>query len=168
MIAFRDGLPADADMICALARRTFSETFGHLYDPSDLAAFLAGHTPEQWRAELSDPAFAIRLAERGGEAVGYVKLGPPSLPVTLRAPSIELRQFYLVASAQGTGAAQMMMAWVVATARARGAKDLYLSVFVDNHRARRFYENHGFERIGDYGFMVGTHRDTDDLMRLTL
>ena len=61
-----------------------------------------------------------------------------------------------------------MMQWVIDTARARGAQDLYLSVFVDNHRARRFYERHGFDRIGEYGFMVGTHRDTDDLMRLAL
>ncbi|TPG13577.1 GNAT family N-acetyltransferase [Sphingomonas oligophenolica] len=168
MIAFRDAVVADADILCELARRTFSDTFGHLYDPGDLAAFLATHTPERWRNELADPAFAIRLAEQDGSAIGYAKLGPPSLPFEPRGASIELRQFYLLAPAQGTGAAQDMMAWVLDTARGRGADNLYLSVFVDNHRARRFYARHGFERIGEYGFMVGNHRDTDDVMRLTL
>ena len=168
MIEFRDATPADAAAICALARRTFRETFGHLYDPADLAAFLAGHTRDGWRAELADPAFAIRLAEWRGEAVGYAKLGPRSLPVEPRGPAIELRQFYFLAPAQGTGAAHAMLRWAIDAARDRGAADLYLSVFVDNHRARRFYERHGFERIGEYGFMVGTHRDTDDIMRLTL
>ena len=168
MIIFRDATTADAETICALARRTFTETFGHLYDPADLAAFLSGHTDEGWRSDLVDPAFAIRLAERDGAAVGYAKLGPPSLPFTPRGTAIELRQIYLLASAQGTGAAQAMMVWAIDTARGRGADELYLSVFVDNHRARRFYERYGFERIGEYGFMVGNHRDSDDIMRLAL
>ncbi len=168
MITFRDATAADAETICALARRTFTETFGHLYDPADLAAFLSGHTDEGWRSDLVDPAFAIRLAERDGAAVGYARLGPPSLPLTPRGAAIELRQIYLLAPAQGTGAAQAMMAWAIGTARGRGADELYLSVFVDNHRARRFYERYGFERIGEYGFMVGNHRDSDDIMRLAL
>ncbi len=168
MIEFRDATPADADPICALARRTFTETFGHLYNRTDLAAFLATHTPERWRGELGDSAFAIRLAEQDGAAIGYAKLGPPSLPFEPRGAAIELRQFYLLAPAHGTGAAQAMMRWVIDTARERGAEDLYLSVFVDNRRARRFYQRHGFERIGEFGFMVGNHRDTDDIMRLKL
>ena len=168
MTAFRDANPADAALLSALARRTFSETFGHLYDPADLAAFLAQHTPTAWARDLADPAFTIRIVEQDGEAIGYAKLGPPSLPFEPRGAAIELRQFYLLAPAQGTGVAQQLMAWVIDIARKSGADDLYLSVFVDNHRARRFYERHGFERIGEYGFMVGNHRDTDDVMRLAL
>ena len=60
------------------------------------------------------------------------------------------------------------MRWVIATAKARGAEDLYLSVFVDNHRARRFYERYGFTFVGTYAFMVGTHADEDHVMRLPL
>jgi len=168
MTQCRDAEPDDAATLSALARRTFSETFGHLYDPADLAAFLTRHTPEAWAEEIADPAFAIRIVEQDGDAIGYAKLGPPSLPFEPHGIAIELRQFYLLTAAQGTGVAQRLMAWVIDAARARGADSLYLSVFVDNHRARRFYERHGFERIGEYGFMVGNHRDTDDIMRLTL
>jgi ribosomal protein S18 acetylase RimI-like enzyme len=50
----------------------------------------------------------------------------------------------------------------------RGADELYLSVFVDNHRARRFYKRYGFEAVGRYDFMVGTHADEDIVMRLSL
>ena len=41
-------------------------------------------------------------------------------------------------------------------------------MFVDNHRARRFYERYGFEAVGRYDFMVGTHADEDLIMRLKL
>ena len=167
-IDYRDAEPADAARAPPAARRSFTETFGHLYRPEDLAAFLAGHSPEQWREELSDPAFAVRIAEASGEAVGYAKLGPPSLPFEPRGPSIELRQFYVLAPWQGAGLARELMAWVILEARARGAEDLYLSVFVDNHRARRFYARYGFEYVGDYDFMVGNHADVDHVMRLSL
>ena len=57
------------------------------------------------------------------------------------------------------------MKWVVQAAAARGARELILSVFVDNHRARRFYERYGFEVVGKYDFMVGSHADEDLILR---
>ena len=59
------------------------------------------------------------------------------------------------------------MDWVLGEARTRG-DELYLSVFSENHRARRFYERYGFEAVGRYDFMVGTHADEDIVMRLAL
>ena len=56
----------------------------------------------------------------------------------------------------------------MAEARRRGARALYLSVFIDNHRAQRFYARYGFEAVGRYDFMVGTHADEDIIMRLKL
>lgn len=165
---FRDGTPADAPALAALGARTFTETFGHLYRPDDLAAFLGNHRPERWATELADPAYAVRIGEADGEAVAYAKLGPPSLPFEPRGPSAELRQLYVLKDHHGTGAAVQLMDWVIAAARARGAADLYLSVFVDNHRAQRFYARYGFERVGRYIFKVGGHDDEDHVMRLAL
>lgn len=159
---------ADAEAIAALMATCFTATFGHLYDPADLASFLDGLTLERWRAEIADPAFAFILAEQDGTPVGFFKMGPHSLPVTPTGPMIELRQLYLLASQQGTGLAARMMDRVIATARQRGAAELFLSVYIDNHRARRFYERYGFEEVGIYAFMVGNHRDEDHLMRLAL
>ena len=45
----------------------------------------------------------------GDEAVGYAKLGPPSLPFEPTGTPIELRQFYLRKAAQGTGLAATLM-----------------------------------------------------------
>ncbi len=164
----RAAKPDDADLLSTIGAETFTDTFGHLYAPDDLAAFLTCHTPECWRAELGDPRYTVMLAMAGDVAAGYAKLGPPSLPVTPRGPSIELRQFYIRAPWHGTGLAATMMDHVLATARATGAGELFLSVYIDNVRARRFYERYGFERVGRYAFMVGTHEDEDDLMRLAL
>ena len=36
----RRATPADADVLSSLSRTCFTQTFGHLYDPTDLEAFL--------------------------------------------------------------------------------------------------------------------------------
>ncbi|HEY0026312.1 MAG TPA: GNAT family N-acetyltransferase [Allosphingosinicella sp.] len=168
MITYRLATPDDAPAIDSIFRQSFTETFGHLYAPEDLAAFLDGFTDAGWRAELADPRFAFRLAEEEGRAAGYLKLGPTSLPHVAPGPAIELRQFYLLGPWQGRGVAGTLMDWALAEARARGAEAMYLSVFIDNHRARRFYERYGFAYLGPYAFMVGNHPDEDQVLRLSL
>ncbi|WP_243406100.1 GNAT family N-acetyltransferase [Sphingosinicella sp. YJ22] len=168
MIAYRDGTPGDAALMSRLGKQTFVETFGHLYTPENLAAFLDNHSEENWRGELSNPAFAIRIAKDAGEAAGFAKVGPPSLPFEPTGPTAELRQLYVLKPWHGVGIAHALMDWVIAEAKRRGAEQLYLSVFVDNHRARRFYDRYGFEAVGTYDFMVGTHADLDIIMRKQL
>jgi GNAT superfamily N-acetyltransferase len=167
-ILYRDAGPADAALVADLCRRSFVETFGHLYRPEDLAAFLARMSEEAWRGELSDPAFDVRLAEAAGEAVAYAKLGPLALPVEPAGPALELRQLYVLAPWQGAGIAPSLMDWLIRRARARGAGELFLSVWTENHRARLFYARYGFAYVGPYSFMVGDQADEDEIMRLTL
>lgn len=167
-IVWRDADQDDAATLAAIGRQSFVETFGHLYTAENLAAFLENHEEERWREELSDPRYAVRLGFVAGINAAYVKLGPPSLPFTPPKGSIELRQFYILKPWQGAGLAAEMMEWALAEAGRRGATDIYLSVFIDNHRARRFYEKRGFEPVGRYDFMVGTHADEDIVMRRAL
>lgn len=168
MLAWRDAGPDDAAALAALGARSFTETFGHLYTPENLSAFLESHSAANWRAELSDPRFAVRLGEEDGEPAAYAKLGPPSLPFEVKRPTIEIRQFYVLKPWHGTGAARELMAWALGEAGTRGAEEVYLSVFTDNRRARRFYARYGFEEVGIYHFMVGTHADEDIILRLRL
>jgi ribosomal protein S18 acetylase RimI-like enzyme len=168
MPEFRNAGPKDAEALAELGRRSFVETFGHLYAAEDLAAFLATHSADSWAQELADPAFAIRIGEVDGSAVAYAKLGPPKLPFEPRGQAVELRQFYVLSEWHGSGAAGELMRWVLETARRRGGDDLYLSVFVENARARAFYAKYGFVEEGRCAFMVGDQADEDIVMRLAL
>ena len=167
-IAFRSATPGDAEALAELGRATFVQTFGHLYSPEDLTVFLANHSVESWARELADSAFAIRIGEDDGRAVAYAKIGPPKLPFEPRGTAVELRQFYILSDWHGSGAAGEMMAWVLDEARRRGGDNLYLSVFIDNARARAFYAKYGFVEEGRYAFMVGNQADEDIVMRLGL
>ncbi len=167
-INYRDATEADAAALALLFEQSFVETFGHLYRREDLASFLSRLDESGWRKELADPDLAIRIAEADGVAVGFAKVGPLKLPVEPRAASPELRQLYVLKPWQGSGIARELMAWTLAEARRRAAADLNLTVYVDNHRARRFYDGYGFEFVGPYKFMVGNHQDEDHIMRLPL
>lgn len=167
-VAWRDATQADAAALAALGRATFVDTFGHLYAPDDLALFLANHDVATWTAELADPAYAVRLGTVAGNPVAYAKLGPPKFSIAINAGAIELKQFYVHADHHGRGVAAAMIDWALAEARRRGAGDLYLSVFTDNSRARRFYARHGFIDVGAHKFMVGNHADEDIIMQRTL
>ena len=165
---YRNATAADAPLMARIGAETFTETFGHLYTPENLNFFLKNHSVENWTKELTDPDFTIRLAEHGGEAVAFAKVGPPGLPFGVTGPTAELRQFYVLKPWHGTGVAQALMTWVMDEARTRGAEQVFLSVFVDNHRAQRFYARYGFEQVGTYAFMVGDHADEDLIMRAPL
>lgn len=167
-IRYRQARPADAARMADLGTRTFIETFGHLYTPENLSAFLVNHTEAKWAQELADPNFVVRIAEADKVTAAYAKLGPPSLPFEPKGKPIELRQFYVLKPWHGTEIARTLMEWVLTESRARGADELYLSVFVDNHRARRFYERYGFTFVQPYAFMVGSHADEDHILRLDL
>jgi ribosomal protein S18 acetylase RimI-like enzyme len=164
----RDAMAADLPAIDSVFRQSFCDTFAHLYDPKDLADFLAKFTLEAWASEFSDPHYGFRVAEAREEIVGYVKLGPLTLPVETDANAMELRQLYILKDYHGIGIAHALMDWALGEARRRRAEEIYLTVYTDNHRARRFYDRYGFESVGQYHFMVGSHADEDIIMRKLL
>ena len=166
--AYRGCSARDAEVVDAIFRKSFIDTFAHLYRSEDLEAFLAQFTKEAWEAELNDESYCFQLAECEGKPVGFVKLGPSALPVTTSGPAIEIRQFYVLHECRGTGVAHALMHWAMEEARVRGAREMYLTVYTDNRRARRFYERYGFEEVGPYIFMVGNQPDEDIIMRRTL
>jgi len=166
--SYRDATAADLPAIDHVFRTSFYDTFAHLYRPEDLAQFLDQFTPEAWAAEFSGPGFCFRVAEVDGEVVAFVKLGPSSLPIESSRRFIELRQIYVLKDHHGTGLAKALTDWAIEEARARGFEEIYLTVYIDNHRARRFYDRYGFEPVGRYDFMVGSHADEDIIMRKVL
>jgi ribosomal protein S18 acetylase RimI-like enzyme len=165
---YRDPTRADLPAIDRVFRTSFCDTFAHLYRAEDLADFLGKFTPEAWAQEFDDPRYHFRVAEADGALVGYVKLGPSALPIETSRAAIELRQIYVLKNHHGSGLAKTLTEWAIAEARQQGFEELYLTVYVDNHRARRFYDRYGFEAIGRYEFMVGSHADEDIIMRKVL
>jgi diamine N-acetyltransferase len=164
----RDATPSDAASLDQIFRTTFCDAFGHLYRDEDLADFLSGFGVGEWEAQLRNDDYAVCIGEADGVPIGYVKLGPLKLPVKTDRPAMLVDQFYVLKEHHGAGVAAALMGWALGESRRRGAEELYLTVFVENHRARRFYERYGFEAVGRYEFMVGSQADDDIIMKIGL
>ncbi|MDB5419175.1 MAG: histone acetyltransferase [Phenylobacterium sp.] len=163
----RRATPSDADALSAIGARTFADTFGHLYSPKDLQAFLAeAHGAEATRADLADPQKAAWLVEAEGQAIGYAQAGSCGLPhPEVTKACGELKRFYFLQAWQGRGLGAGLFAETMTWLQRNGPRDIWIGVWSENHGAQRFYARHGFEKVGEYGFRVGETVDHEFILR---
>lgn len=186
----RRATPADAEALSALSRTCFTQTFGHLYDPADLAVFLdEAYAPDVLRDELEDPNQATwllfedaanpadhpRAPEPGEEApassgpqalIGYVTACPAHLPHPDVSPSDgEIQRLYILQGHQGGGRGTLLLNTALEWLERDGPRTLWIGVWSKNYGAQRFYARHGFEIVGEYSFMVGDHADHELITR---
>ena len=159
--------PDDAEALAEIGARTFSDTFAHLYDPQDLAVFLAeAYGLERTRADLADPAKALWLVEDDGHAIGYALAGPCGLPHAQVTPACgELKRIYFTRAAQGGGLGGRLFGEVMDWLQKDGPRDVWIGVWSENLGAQRFYERNGFAKAGEYGFKVGRTTDREFILR---
>lgn len=167
----RLAVPADAEALAELGRRSFTAAFGHLYRPEDLAAFLAEYrTPEKFRSHIADPPTLIEVAEVEGRLAAYCLIvrghGFDEQPGPRPERPVFLSQLYCAPDMTGRGLGAALMDWAISAARAWKADALQLSVFSENYGAQQFYQRYGFAHVADIDFWVGSHRDHEFLYEL--
>ncbi|MDA7882111.1 GNAT family N-acetyltransferase [Akkermansiaceae bacterium] len=156
----------DLIALAELGKTTFIETFGHLYQPEDLQAFLTKvYSEEAIAKELNNPDLHFQVLAHEEDFIGFAKIGPVHVPVENFAPgAMELWQLYVRQEFIGQGLGRKLMAWAEEQFKAHRASEIYVSVFSENERAIQFYESHGFRKVGDYGFPVGEQIDLEWIM----
>lgn len=166
-LTIRRAVPGDAEALSRLAEHTFTETFGHLYPPEDLRAFLdEAYAVERQRTILSHPDYAVWLLHDGGAAVGHAAAGPCGLPhPDVRPGDGELKRLYVLRRHQNGGWGGRMFAVARDWLLRDGPRTLWIGVWSENHGAQRFYARHGFVQVGEYEFPVGRVRDRELILR---
>lgn len=166
--AIRRATSADAATLAALGAATFTETFGHLYPPQDLQAFLLeAHSFEAWTRLLADEHRAVWLATLPDDtAIGFIVAGACKLPIESREPTAgEIQQLYVLARHHnlrlGTRLMQLGLDWL----EAEGRLPIYIGVWSENFGAQRFYGRYGFNKVGEYGFPVGKTVDREFILK---
>jgi diamine N-acetyltransferase len=158
---------ADAPALAELGAATFTQTFGHLYRPDDLGSFVeTSYAPSAYEEFIRDPETASWIAESAdGKPLGYAMAGPCDLPVDdMPARAGELKRIYLLEEAQGAGLGKALLEAVLEWLETR-FDHVYLGVYFENFRAQEIYRRYGFEKVGEYHFMVGNHADPEWIMK---
>ena len=163
----RRATAADAETLSALSRDTFEETFGHRYAPEDLRDYLdASYAPDRYASQLDEQGCAVWMLEDAGRAHGYVMAGPCKLPhAEVRPGDMELMRLYMRRELQNGGHGARLFAQAMAWIAANGPQACWLGVWSENAGAQRFYQRHGFDKVGEYLYEVGTARDLEFIFR---
>jgi len=157
--------PDDADTLALVGAATFLESFAGLVDGAGIALHCARqHSAEAYRAYFAKGAKAwIAEIEPGGAPIGYALLARPEL-AQAEDGDIELKRIYLLEEAQGAGLGKALLEAVLEWLETR-FDHVYLGVYFENFRAQEIYRRYGFEKVGEYHFMVGNHADPEWIMK---
>ena len=166
-LTVHDAVDADAPLLAELAARTFFEAFAADNNPDDMRKHLEGaYTPALHLAEIRNPSIdTLLMRAENAPPIAYVQLRSGHVSAGVPAQgSIELWRFYVDRRWHGQGVAQALMEAAKTRARRRGAATIWLGVWERNARAQAFYRKHGFRKVGNHVFVVGSDPQTDDVL----
>ena len=157
---------ATLDDIAALApfaEWIFRTTFDYIpYSQANLERYLSASFSDAFFRRAID-AGEMLMAESGGQCIAYSQMSALDMPVQKpQEPNQQICRLYVHPDYQGAGLAQQMMQRMLESA---ANQTLYLSVYHENLRAQRFYQRHGFRKIGEYDYFVGDHIDREWIMQ---
>lgn len=184
-LSIRTAQPNEADVLSAIATRTFQDTFGDSSDPADVATYLREScSTAQFQKELADTnnTFLLAFTEKFPESttlkteqaptaapIGYAKLRRGTTEPSVTDPnSIEIERIYVEKVAIGRGVGARLMQACLDTALAADYSTIWLGVWEHNPRAIKFYERWGFTTVGSHIFRVGSDDQTDLIMQKAL
>ncbi|HEY7393923.1 MAG TPA: GNAT family N-acetyltransferase [Gemmatimonadaceae bacterium] len=100
-------------------------------------ALTTARTLESFRQRIADAIAEVRV------------VGPVGAPVGLcMIKQDELYQLFVASAARGSGAAAALLADGEARLAESGVQTAFLACAIGNDRAARFYEKHGWSRVG--------------------
>ena len=147
-VALRTATLADLDMLAAIHEASAREAYRHIFPPA--AAFPREAARAEIALHLRDPAKRTIVAICDGAGVGLVVAGPArDVPPTLShgtVGQVSLLHVHPAARDRGIGTLLLdaALAWLTSAGHARAV----LWVLVANDRARRFYEQRGWQDDG--------------------
>lgn len=157
----------DAQVIAALSRETFYNTFSSQNTAEDMEKFMSEQfSTERLVAQVGAPGNIFLLAYVDDQLAGYVRMLEGFPPADLQdLPTIEIARIYAVQDAIGKGVGKALMQRCIDIATERKKRSIWLGVWEKNERAIAFYAKWGFEKFGEHDFVLGNDVQRDWMMR---
>lgn len=164
-ITIRRITPADVQVLAAMGRTTFFDTFTGTCTEADMQDFLEAYFNEaQVTKELSDENDYFFFAEVNGVPAGYLRFKEDykGLSLMKQWKTMELKRIYVLKEYHGQGIAQKLMEFLIDWCIKEKYQAIYLGVWEHNIRAQKFYAKYGFENSGHtHDFPIGSTPQTD-------
>ncbi|MEP7329244.1 MAG: GNAT family N-acetyltransferase [Betaproteobacteria bacterium] len=140
----------DALCIGVLATQVFLDTYATQgIRPALAREALALYSTAAIAALLQQSATVFVVAESAGHMLGFAQFTHGAThPLVGPSHATELDRLYVQERFSGFGIGTQLLRHAEATAAAHGAATLWLTAWVGNHRALRYYTNRGYVDVG--------------------
>jgi diamine N-acetyltransferase len=149
-LRLRDAVPEDALCLSVLAMQVFLDTYAiHGIRPAIAREVLSAYSQAVFAAAIADAGSRLIVAERQAHLVGFAQLtlgaahdlAPPG-------EQSELLRLYVQEPFTGVKVGSALLAQVERVAAGAGTSVLWLTPWVHNQRALRFYAHRGYHDHG--------------------
>jgi ribosomal protein S18 acetylase RimI-like enzyme len=141
---------ADAQALAEVHIRSWQAAYATILSPAYLEGLSIARRAEQWARMLEQRESDVLLARDASGVAGFVSFGAWRIgdAVAHDEPDHgEIRALYARPDAWGRGVGRALLSAAVDALQAAGRRRVSLWVLTENHRARRFYQAHGFVTV---------------------
>lgn len=157
---------SDVEKLQKVSRETFKATFDPYTAPNDMVHFLEeDYETVKLVKEIENPNSRFYFLMVQNEIAGYLKINVGDAQTEhLRENALEVERIYLRSSFQHRGLGNVLLDFAEKTAREEGKDYMWLGVYEKNVPAQHFYKRHGFSKVSQHTFQVGSDPQTDWLL----
>lgn len=157
MLEIRIATEADTAILALLGRITYAESHGHFIDDkNDLANYInEAFSVSKTRQDIQNPKNLFYIIYADELPVGYAKLVLNALHESVVSENnCRLEKIYILNDFIPLKIGQQLLTFVEEKAKALQLDTMWLSVYIKNDRAIRFYERNEFKNVGELNFIV--------------
>lgn len=157
---------SDVEKLQKVSRETFKATFDPYTAPNDMVRFLEeDYETVKLVKEIENPNSRFYFLMVQNEIAGYLKINVGDAQTEhLRENALEVERIYLRSSFQHRGLGNVLLDFAEKTAREESKDYMWLGVYEKNVPAQHFYKRHGFSKVSQHTFQVGSDPQTDWLL----
>tara|TARA_R110002050_G_scaffold1281_4_gene9329 strand:+ start:75150 stop:75662 length:513 start_codon:yes stop_codon:yes gene_type:complete len=158
-----------AELLSKIGKASFSQAHGKSASKVDIDAYInKTYTETVFARELSNPDNLYYLIYCNDKVAGYSKIILNQPNTNIKQHSItKLERLYLLEEFYGQNLGTELFDFNVELSKSQEQQGIWLYVWVENHKAIRFYTKCGFKTVGSYNFKISeTHTNPNHVLFL--
>jgi ribosomal protein S18 acetylase RimI-like enzyme len=156
----------DVAQLQEISKVTFKDTFDPYTAPADMQKFLdEDYATDKLLAEINNPDSRFFFLIKDDEVAGYLKINVGAAQTEhLKENALEVERIYLLPKFQHQGLGNVLFDYALAIAEKEGKDYVWLGVYEHNVNAQHFYKRHGFKKVSQHVYQVGSDPQVDWLL----
>jgi ribosomal protein S18 acetylase RimI-like enzyme len=170
-VLVKSAIAADANAIAQIAKETFALACPPSADANELEKYIdCNLNAERFNEFIASQSTYISCAFVNGEMAGFIVAvyDSPCVDIADLTATAEIQKLYIRPRFHGKEIAYNLMTSAIAEVTKPGIEKIWLGVYSDNIRAKKFYSKFGFHVVGETYFIMGSERHLDHIMAINV